>query len=47
MGQSEADTNNKYIICSKCKMKFSSDDDNFKNDFFFALKNLVSNFSKL
>ena len=33
MGQSEADSSNYYIICSKCKMKCISDDEHFKTDF--------------
>ena len=27
MEQSEADSSNKYTVCSKCKMKFINDDE--------------------
>ena len=33
MEQLEAEGNNKYIICSKCHMKFINDDENIKKDF--------------
>ena len=33
MEQIEAEGNNKYIICSRCKMKFINDDENIKPDF--------------
>ena len=32
MEQSEADSSNKYAICSRCKIKFINDDDNIKTD---------------
>ena len=33
MEQSEAENNNKYIICSKCHMKYINDDEHIKHDF--------------
>ena len=33
MEQSEAESNNEYKICSKCKMKFINDDEQIKTDF--------------
>ena len=33
MEQSEAEINNKYIICSKCHMKYINDDEHIKHDF--------------
>ena len=33
MEQIEAEGNNKYIICSKCHMKFINDDEHIKTDF--------------
>jgi len=33
MEQMKADSNDKHIVCSKCKMKYINDDDNIKTDF--------------
>ena len=40
MEQTVADRSNKYIACSKCKMKFINDDDNIKNHFGYNRLNI-------
>ena len=40
MEQSEADSNNKYIICSKCKMTSTNDGEHIKTDFGYDRLNI-------
>ena len=36
----EAESNNKYIVCSKCKMKLFNDDEHIKTDFGYNRLNI-------
>ena len=40
MERIKADCNDKYIVCSKCKMKFINDDEHIKNDFGYNRLNI-------
>ena len=40
MEQTEAEGNNNYISCSKCKTKFANDDEHIKNDFGYNRLNI-------